>query len=144
MAEGTPDVTLGTLHDDLTDLKGEMGGLKAEMGGLRADVRALFTDLRATVIAGFANMPTRDQSDEMLRIVRENNRIHEERLARLDATVRTQHLETQQALHALADAQRGLSESQQRLIEENRALLARIDAIIRRRNNGGPSDSATS
>lgn len=77
MAEGTPDVTLGTLHNDLVDLKTEMGGLKdemsglkGEMSGLRADVRAGLGDLKATVIAGFANMPARDQSAEMIRILR--------------------------------------------------------------------------
>jgi hypothetical protein len=152
MAEGTPDVTLGTLHGDLVDLKGEMGGLKAEMGGLRADVR----DLKATVIAGFARMPTREQNEEMLAFLREANRRQEAGFARFGGDLRVLHLETRQFLRDQHDQNqqllRAVLDSQRGLVDENRglsanitglsgdikALIARIDAIIRGRNNGTP------
>jgi|ERR1051326_932182 hypothetical protein len=125
MTPDEPEITLGTLHGDL--------------GAMRGDI----ADLKTTMIKGFAGMPTRAQSDEMLRVLREGNRRTDERLAELDVRgreqhleldrrIREQHLETQQALRALTESQHTLSTDVTRLI-------ARIDAIIRGRNNGEPS-----
>ena len=72
-------------------------------------------------------------------------------LATLDA--REQHLATQRVLHSLVESHHRLAESHQRLTEEQRllaaeqrglsrdikALIARLDAIIRGRNNGEPT-----
>jgi len=122
MAEPTPeDVTLNTLHEDLsagfTDLKGE--------------VRGGFADMKATLVAGFRNMPTREDSQEMIRLLRENNRIQEERFTQLDLRIREQHLGIQQVLRSLAEGQRALH-------EDIRALIARIDALIKGRGDGSP------
>jgi len=77
MADDKPeDVTLTTLHQDFADLKGE--------------IRTGFGDMKATMIAGFRSMPTREQSDEMIRLLREGNRLNEERFAQLDARIREQ------------------------------------------------------
>jgi len=138
MAEGDPDVTLETLHGDLAALEGEM--------------RAGFADLKTTMITGFAGMPTRESSDEMVRLLREGNRIQEHRLTALDtqiraqdAQIRAQHLETQQILHALAEGQQALNSGMQALTTQARstsaeihALIRRIDALIRGRSNGEP------
>ncbi len=151
MTERHPDdVTLDTLHDDLTDLKGEM--------------RSGFADLKTTMIAGFRGLPTRDSSEEMVRLLRNANRLDDERFTQLDARIREQHLETQQVLHAVVDglgklvatadrserrarrrhdrlveAQRQLLEGQQSLSVDVRALVARIDSLIRGRGNGEPA-----
>jgi hypothetical protein len=117
MVEGNPDVTLDTLHGDLAELRGEM--------------RAGFSDLKVTVVAGFAGMPTRDQTDEMVRLLREGNRLQEHRFTQLEGYLHALHGETQQVLHALADSQRSLS-------VDIKALVARIDALIRGRDNGQP------
>ena len=124
MVEGNPDVTLGTLH-------GDIGNLRGEVRDLRGDMRAGFSDLKAAFVAGFAGMPTRDQSDEMIRLLRERNRLQEHRFTQLDGSLRALHVGTQQVLHALVDSQRSLS-------IDLRALVARIDAVIRRRDNGQP------
>src|SRR5215470_7488191 len=103
--EDTPDVTLETLHGDLTDLKGDVSGLRGE-------VRAGFADLETTMITGFAGMPTRESSEEMIRLLRENNRLTGERFTHLEGQVaegftrlgvlmREQHVETQQTLGSL-------------------------------------------
>ena len=59
------DVTLNTLHEDL---KGGFSDLK---GGI--------ADLKATLITGFRSLPTRESSEEMVRLLREANRFNEER-----------------------------------------------------------------
>ena len=153
MQENDPDVSLRTVHDALTAGFGE--------------VRAGFADLKATMIAGFGNLPTRESSEAMVQLLRENNRLQEERLTQLDVRSREQHLATQHVLHSLADSHQRLitsqdrlgerlSESHDRLAEEQRlltaeqrhlsreirALIARIDAIIRHRDNGGPAPTA--
>ena len=146
MTERSPDdVTLHTLHEDLTagfaDLKAEMrsgfADLKAEMRSGFADVktemRSGFADLKTTLIVGFRSLPTRESSEEMIRILREGNRLNEGRFAQLDLRIREQHFETQQALHALVEGQRSLS-------ADIKALIARIDALIRRRDNGEPPE----
>jgi len=133
MAERDPDdVTLHTLHEDLTAGFGEM--------------RSGFADLKATLIAGFRGLPNRESSEEMVRLLREGNRLSEARFAQLDVRIREQHLETQQVLHALVEGQRQLVEAQRLLIDDQRslsadikALIARIDALIKGRSNGEPA-----
>ena len=54
MTERNPDdITLVTLHEDLT---------------------TGFADLKTTLIAGFRSLPTRESSEEMVRLLRERNR----------------------------------------------------------------------
>jgi hypothetical protein len=147
MTERDPgDVTLHTLHEDLT-------------AGF-AEMRSGFTDLKATLIAGFRGLPSRESSEEMVRLLREGNRLNEARFTQLDLRIREQHFETQQVLHALVEGQRLLLVGQQQLLESQRqlweahrrlvdgqrdlsadikALIARIDALIRGRSNGEPA-----
>lgn len=143
MTEGNPDVTLNTLHDDLTagfaDLKGELHDLTGELRDLRGEMRAGFGDLKVTLVAGFQSLPGREASGEMIRLLREGNRIQEERFTQLDLRIREQHLETQQVLHAIVEGQRLLVEAQRGLATEVKALIARIDALIRGRDDGEPT-----
>ena len=154
MVEGNPRVTLDTLHGDLADLKGEMragftdlkGEMRAGFADLKGEMRAGFADLKSTLVTGFSNLPSRESSEEMVRLLREGNRLNEERFTHLDVRIREQHLETQQVLHALVDGQRLLVAGQQSLSNEVtglsamiKALIARIDALIRGRNNGEPT-----
>jgi len=133
MLERNPDdVTLNTLHEDL---------------------RSGFGDLKATLIAGFRSLPTRESSEEMVRLLREGNRLNEERFTQLDLRIREQHFETQQVLHAIVEGQHQLVESQRQVLEAQRlmidgqrslsadikALIARLDALIRGRDNGEPA-----
>ena len=119
------DVTLDILHEDLTAGFGEM--------------RSGFADLKVTLVAGFRGLPSRESSDEMVRLLREGNRLHEERLTRLDLRIREQHLEIQQVHHAILDGQRLLIDEQRRLSADIRALIARLDALIKGRDNGEPT-----
>lgn len=41
------------------------------------DLKASFTDLKTTLITGFRSLPTRESSDELIRLLRENNRIQD-------------------------------------------------------------------
>ena len=147
MTERNPDaVTLNTLHEDLRSGFGEM--------------RAGFADLKATLVAGFRSLPSRESSEEMVRLLRESNRLQEDRFTQLDLRIREQHLETQQVLHALVEGQRLLIEGQRAVVESQRtlvesqraladevrtlsadikALIARIDALIKGRSDGGPT-----
>ena len=168
MSEPDPDVTLGTLHDDLTTGFAEM---RTGFANLKGEMRTGFADLKVTLITGFRGLPTRESSEEMLRLLREGHRLNEERFTQLDSRIREQHLENQQAMHAVfaglrqldASLQRSerqdrrrhrrLVESQQRMQEEQRslsvevkalsvdinALIARIDNLIRGRGNGEPA-----
>src|SRR5712692_8979746 len=147
MTEGNPDVTLETLHDDLAvgfaDRKGEM---RAGFADLKGEMRAGFGDLKATLVAGFVSLPRRESSEEMVRLIREGNRLQDERFTQLDLRIREQHLESQQVLHAILDGQRVLVDSQHSLIESHRslstdikALIARLDALIQGRGNGEPA-----
>jgi len=129
---GRQDITLNTLHEDLTAGFGEM--------------RAGFTDLKATLVAGFRGLASRESSEEMVRLLREGNRLQETRFAQLDVRIREQHLETQQVLHALVEGQHSLLEGLRALANEVRnlsadikALIARLDALIRRRGDGSPA-----
>ena len=69
MADDKPeDVTLSTLHQDL----------EAGFADLKGEVRTGFGDMKATMMAGFRSMPTREQSDEMIRLFPEEGRPREE------------------------------------------------------------------
>lgn len=101
----------------------------------------------------FQSLPTRESSEEMVRLLRESNRLQEERFTQLDLRIREQHFETQQVLHAVAEGQRALIEGQQTLIEgqqalseeirslsaDIKALIARLDALIKGRGDGSPA-----
>ena len=126
MTERNPDdITLNTLHEDLTTGFAEM--------------RSGFAEIKTTLIAGFRSLPTRESSEEMVRLLREANRLNEERFTQFDLRLREQHLETQQVLHAVAEGQRQLVESQRSLSADIKALIARLDALIRGRDNGEPA-----
>lgn len=122
--EGWEEATRATLH--------------GELAGLRGETRAGFADLKATLLTGFRNMPSREQTEEMVRLLREGNRLHEERLTQLDVRIREQHLEIQQVLRAVAAGQQALLEGQRALHEDLRALIARLDAMIKARGDGNP------
>lgn len=111
MAKRKPEgVTLKTVHEDL---------------------KAGFSDLKVTLITGFQSLPTRESSEEMIRLLRENNRVQEQRFTQLDVRIREQHLELQQALRTMAEEIRNLS-------TDIKALIARIDALIKGRGDGSP------
>jgi uncharacterized protein (DUF3084 family) len=147
------DVTLSTLHEDLTAGFGEM---RAGFTDLRAEVRSGVTDLKTTLIAGFRGLASRESVEEIVRLLREANRLNEERFSQLDVRTREQSLEIQQVLHALAEGHRRLDESHRRLVEgqqrldeshrrlteEQRSLSAHlkalIDAMLGRRTDGQP------
>jgi uncharacterized protein (DUF3084 family) len=126
---GRRDVTLSTLHEDLTSGFGEM---RAGFTDLKASVG----DLKATLVAGFRGLPTRESSEEMVRLLREANRQQDARFSQLDVRIREQHLETQQVLHALVEGQRLLTNEIRSLAADIKALIARLDALIRRRGDG--------
>jgi X-X-X-Leu-X-X-Gly heptad repeat protein len=147
-----PDVTLATLHEDLRDLG----------SGIRTDLR----ELTALIASGLRALPP-DFPGEAIRLLREINRLNEERFAQPDVALREQALETHTILRALADGQRQLVEGVRQLVEgvrqlaegvrqiaeeqrqlvfgqrglsdDIRALIARIDALIRGRGDGGPA-----
>ena len=134
MANSEPEqVTLTTVHEDLragfADLKAEM---RAGFADLKGEMRTGFADLKVTLITGFQSLPTRESSEEMIRLLRENNRIQEGRFSQLDVRIREQHLETQQVLRALIEGQLALT-------LEIKALIARLDALIKGRGDGSPS-----
>jgi hypothetical protein len=145
MGSGEPEnVTLNTVHEDLrsgfADLKQEVragfedlkGEMRAGFADLKGEMRTGFADLKVTLITGFQNLPTRESSEEMVRLLRESNRIQEERFTQLDVRIREQHLEIQQVLRALVEGVRNLA-------TDIKALVARIDALIRGRGDGSPS-----
>ena len=142
------DMTAGFagVHEDLTTGFAEMrtgfADLKSEMrtgfADLKTEMRAGFGDLKATMIAGFRGLPTRESSEEMVRLLREGNRLNETRFVQLDLRIREQHFETQQVLHAVVEGLRLLGEEQRRLSAAIRALIARIDGLIRGRGDGEP------
>jgi hypothetical protein len=160
MVEGNPDITLETLHGDVTmglaDLSGEIragfADIKAEMRDMKAEMRAGFADMKVTLATGFAGLPSRESSEEMIRLLREGNRLQDTRFTQLDIRLREQHLETQQVLHALVEGQLVLTTEVRTLATEVRTLateikglsidikglVGRIDLLIRGRNNGEP------
>ena len=130
---GRRDVTLSTLHEDLTSGFGEM---RAGFTDLKTTMQASFADLKATLVAGFRGLPTRESSEEMVSLLREANRQQDARFSQLDVRIREQHLETQQVLHALVEGQRLLTNEIRSLAADIKALIARLDALIRRRGDG--------
>lgn len=142
MPKGKPkEVTLNTLHEDLS---GGFADLKTEVQtgfqDLTGEVRGGFADLKTTLVSGFRSLPTRESSEEMIRLLREGNRLHERRLTQLDVRMREQHLEIQQILRGTADGVRALLEGQRELHDDIRALIARLDALIKGRGDGGPTE----
>jgi hypothetical protein len=126
---GRPEVTLSTLHGDLTALHEDLTAGFGEM-------QTAFADLKTTLVAGFRSLPSRESADEMVRLLRESN-------TQLDIRIREQHLEVLQILHAVVEGQRQLVEGQRQLVEgqrslsaDIRALIARIDALIKGRRDG--------
>lgn len=117
-----PEVTLNTLHEDLAAGFGEM--------------RAGFTDLKTALVVGFRSLPTRESSDEMVRLLREANRLNAERFTQLDVRIREQHVEVQQVLRAVIEGHRLMLDGQRMLSDDLRALISRIDALIRGRGDG--------
>src|SRR5207244_5631640 len=116
MTERHPqDVTLSTLHEDLT------AGF-AEMRTGFADLKGEVREVKTTSIAGFRSLPSRESSEEMIRLLREGNLLQEERFTQLDLRSRERHLEAQQVLHATAEGQRLLIEGQRSLVESQRGL----------------------
>src|SRR2546428_5714874 len=104
MAEQNPnEITLSALHGDLSSLHED---LRSGFGEMRTG----FAELKATLITGFRSLPSRESSEEMVRLLRESNRLQAERFSQLDLRIREQHLETQQVLHAVVDGQRLLVE----------------------------------
>lgn len=133
-------VTLNTVHEDL---QAGFAGLKGEVQGgfasLSTQVQTGFTDLKATLVSGFRSLPTRESSEEMVRLLREGNRLQEERLAQLDVRLREQHLEIQQVLRAMAEGIGSLTAEVRTLSADIKALIARLDALIKGRGDGAPS-----
>ena len=118
--DGRSEVTLHTLHQDLGEVKSDLREVKSDLREVKV--------LVATGLRAFRP----DWPAEMLRVLRENNRLGEERFARLDVTLREQAIETHTALRAVAEGQRQTS-------VDLRALIARIDALIRWRGDGSGS-----
>ncbi len=114
------EVTLHTLHEDF--------------GALRGDLR----ELKALVASGLRAFSP-EWAGDVVRLLRETNRLNEERFAQLDAALREQALETHTILRAVAEGLRQLVEGQRGLSEDIRALIARIDALIKGRDDGSPS-----
>ena len=113
MSEPDPDdVTLGTLHADLTRGFAEM--------------RAGFADLKVTIITGFRGLPTRESSEEMVRLLREGHRLNEQRFSELDSRIREQHLENQQTIQTVFAGLRQLDASIQRSERQDRRRHRRL------------------
>ena len=119
----------GEMQTGFADLKGEM---RTGFADLKGEMRTGFADLKTTLVTGFASLPTRESSEEMVRLLRASNRLQEERFTQLDLRIREQHLEIQQVLRALVESQHALS-------ADVKALIARIDALIRGRGGGSPT-----
>jgi hypothetical protein len=130
----------GTVALTMVEGDGTLSDVRGEVRALRGDI----ADLKASVMAGFAGAPTRAQSDEMLRLLRENNRLQEGRFAELGGVLREQHaelrdwfreehaklhewlreqhLENQQMLHGLSESQQSMTDGQQSLAERMQSL----------------------
>jgi hypothetical protein len=107
MAESNPeDVTLSTLHEDLRSGFSDLGEqVQTGFADLKQEVRTGFIDLKATLVTGFRSLPTRESSEEMIRLLRARIRILEHRpphLDALDARVQEQSLELRRILRLLA------------------------------------------
>jgi hypothetical protein len=120
-------------------LKGEM---RTGFADLKGEMRTGFADLKATIVT---RLPTREASEEMVRLLREGNRLQEERVTQIDLRSREQQLATQHVLHSLVEShqrvveeQRVLAAEQRGLSQDIKALIVRLDAMFRR-DNGGPA-----
>jgi hypothetical protein len=146
MADSNPDLTPDPLR---ADLAAGFADMRTGFADLKDEMRSGFADLKATLVT---RLPTRESSEEMVRLLRESNRLQEERFTQFDMRSREQHLATQHVLHSLVESHQRLSqtnerlaESHHRLTEEHRglsqdikALIVRLDAMFRR-DNGGPA-----
>lgn len=110
------EVTLTTIHEDLNN-------------GF-AEVKTALADVKTTLVTGFRSIATRESTEEMVRLLREHNRLQEERLTHLDVRIREQHVDLQQAVRALI-------EGQQALHQDIQGLIARLDTVIKGRGDGG-------
>ena len=125
--DGRPEVTLHTLHDDLGEVRAELREVKVLVAtGLRAFPPGWPGEMLRAL---HGNTQLLRENTQLLR---ENNRLSEERFARVDATLREQAIETHTILRTVAEGQRQLS-------ADTRALIARIDALIRWRGDGSGS-----
>lgn len=109
MVGRNPDeATLDTLHADLTSGFAALGNeTYTGSADLTGEMRTGFADLRSGIA---------DLREELL--LREGNRLHEERFTQLDLRMREQHLEIQQVLHAVVERQRALADEVRRLAVE--------------------------
>lgn len=129
---GPPEVTLHTLHQDLGEVKADLGEIKTDMREVKG---LLATRLPPADWPGEMLRATRENTQlqrENTHLLRESNRLSEERFTRLDITLREQTIETHSILRALAEGQR-------QVWTEIRALITRIDALIRGRGDGSPA-----
>ncbi len=124
---GVSTVTLHTLHQDLGEVGSDLREVKAL---LTAGLRPLPTDWPGEILRTLRE--NTQLSRENTQLLRESNRLSEERFPRFDVTLREQASETHTILRAVAEGQRELS-------ADMRALIARIDALIRGRGDGSPS-----
>ncbi len=71
VADSDPkEIRLSTLHQDLRE----------GFADLKQEVKGGFADLKATLVAGFRSLPTRESSEEIIRLLRERNRILQDQI----------------------------------------------------------------
>jgi hypothetical protein len=124
------------------EMRAGFANVQDEMRAGFASMRSGFADLKVTIVT---RLPTRESSEEMVRLLREGNRLQEERFTQIDLRSREQHLATQHVLHSLVEShqrvveeQRVLAAEQRGLSQDIKALIVRLDAMFRR-DNGGPA-----
>jgi hypothetical protein len=139
MADSNPDLTPDPLR---ADLAAGFADMRTGFADLKDEMRSGFADLKATLVT---RLPTRESSEEMVRLLREGNRLQEERFTQIDLRSREQQLATQHVLHSLVEShqrvveeQRVLAAEQRGLSQDIKALIVRLDAMFRR-DNGGPA-----
>jgi hypothetical protein len=90
MADHTPEVTLSTLHDDLTiGFAGVKAETRAGFDDLNGEMHGGFADLKTTLVTGFRALPTRESSEEMIRLLRKGNRLQEAQIRGLSGHVKS-------------------------------------------------------
>jgi chromosome segregation ATPase len=115
---------IGEMKTDIGEMKTDIGEIKTDIGEIKTDMHEMKTDMREVkvlVASGVRAFPA-DWPGEVVRLLRENNRLTEGRFAQLDVTLREQALETNSVMRAV--------------VAELRALITRIDALIRGRRDG--------
>jgi len=90
------------------------------------------------MITGFRGVMSREQGDEMLRLLREGHRVTDERFTHLDAQLREQYARTDLAFQRLAESTRETVTEMRANTAYIKEVIRRLDAIIRGRNNGEP------